>query len=45
MKFRECLGCLYRDQPDVCEDCDSGEQFEEDNALSFEDEWNSDNER
>lgn len=36
MKFEECRRCLnYRD-PETCEDCDSGELFEEDDGLDFE---------
>lgn len=44
MKFLDCLSCRFLKDEEVCEDCDSGENFEEAGELDFED-GNTDNDR
>lgn len=39
-KFDDCPTCIYRKRPDVCEDCNWGEEYEEDiEELPDDEDW------
>lgn len=42
MKFLECMTCHHRHDEDVCDECDSGEMFEESDELNFEPGYDND---